>query len=480
MKKHLLVVLILALCVGMLPAIAQFKNPGLGGGVGFGHNFGQTDLRDKLGAFQTRAFLRYGIISHLAGEVSAGLGTVKGSEYETQLVPLDYRFVISPFSFEGWNPFLYAGFGAVYFDVKKFPPTAPQGQKVNGWTGYAPSGLGFQFMLNDVVAFEASGGFNYSLSKEIKGLKTEKNDAWWTYHLGLTVIGEDPNGDADGDGLLNKEEKQLGTDKKNADTDGDGLSDGAEVKQYNTNPMKADSDSDGLTDGEEVNTYKTNPNKADTDGDGLSDKAEVSQHRTNPNKADSDDDGLNDGNEINTSKTDPMKADSDNDGLNDGDEVNRYRTNPLMADTDNGTVNDSIEVNRGTDPLNMADDVAKKEEPKVEVGQAVLLEGIVFASGKSAITPASESVLDKAYNALAKFPDVEVEIRAYTDNTGTKASNMKLSQARADAVKTWMVGKGIAPERMSTKGYGPDNPVAPNTTPEGRQKNRRIEFFRLK
>jgi len=73
-----------------------------------------------------------------------------------------------------------------------------------------------------------------------------------------------------------------------------------------------------------------------------------------------------------------------------------------------------------------------------------------------------------------------VEIRGYTDNTGKKASNVKLSQARADAVKTWLVGRGIAAERVTTKGYGPENPVAPNTTADGKQKNRRIEFFRSK
>jgi outer membrane protein OmpA-like peptidoglycan-associated protein len=480
MNKYFAVFLIVALCLLVIPASGQFKNPGLGGGIGFGQNYGQTDLRDRQGAFQARAFLRYGIVSHLAGEISAGLGKLKGSEYEVQLIPIDYRFVLSPFSFDNWNPYLYAGFGAVHYDVQKFPPLAPQDQKKTGWTGYAPGGVGVQFMLNEGIAFEASGGLNYSMSKELKGIETAKNDMWWSYSLGLTVVGEDPNGDADGDGLMNKEEKQLGTDKKNPDTDGDGLTDGAEVKQYNTNPLKADSDGDGLTDGEEVLTYKTNPNNADTDGDGLNDKTEISQTRTDPTKADSDEDGLSDGVEVNTTKTDPLKADSDNDGLSDGDEVNRYHTNPMAADTDAGTVNDGTEVNRGTDPLVAADDVPKKEELKVEVGKAIVLDGIVFAVGKSDVTPASESVLEKAYNTLAQNPEIVVEIRGYTDNTGKKASNVKLSQARADAVKTWLVGRGIAPERVTTKGYGPENPVAPNTTTEGKQKNRRIEFFRSK
>jgi OmpA-OmpF porin, OOP family len=63
---------------------------------------------------------------------------------------------------------------------------------------------------------------------------------------------------------------------------------------------------------------------------------------------------------------------------------------------------------------------------------------------------------------------------------GKHAYNMKLSQKRADAVKDYIVKKGIAASRITTKGYGPDKPVVPNTTPENKQKNRRIEFFRMK
>jgi OmpA-OmpF porin, OOP family len=180
-------------------------------------------------------------------------------------------------------------------------------------------------------------------------------------------------------------------------------------------------------------------------------------------------------------KTDPLKLDTDGDGLNDGDEVMKHKTDPLKADTDGGTVNDGAEVARGSDALNPADDVPpKKEELKVEVGKAIVLEGIIFATGKADITPESEANLDKAYNTLAQNPEIVVEIQGHTDNTGKKATNVKLSQARAESVKAWLVKKGIATERITAKGFGPDKPAADNTTKEGRQKNRRIEFFRVK
>jgi len=84
------------------------------------------------------------------------------------------------------------------------------------------------------------------------------------------------------------------------------------------------------------------------------------------------------------------------------------------------------------------------------------------------------------HQTLVDYPDMTLEVRGYTDNLGKRAANVKLSQRRADAVKAYLTGKGIATARIQSKGFGPDNPVAPNTTREGRLKNRRIEFIRLK
>jgi uncharacterized repeat protein (TIGR02543 family) len=94
--------------------------------------------------------------------------------------------------------------------------------------------------------------------------------------------------------------ERVGLDPLATDTDGDGLSDGAEVNTHQTNPVLDDSDSDGLTDGAELNTHGSNPKLADSDGDGLSDFAEVVTHGTNPAAKDSDADGFDDLFEINT------------------------------------------------------------------------------------------------------------------------------------------------------------------------------------
>jgi outer membrane protein OmpA-like peptidoglycan-associated protein len=85
-------------------------------------------------------------------------------------------------------------------------------------------------------------------------------------------------------------------------------------------------------------------------------------------------------------------------------------------------------------------------------------------------------VLDKALAILQEFPSVRIEVSGHTDNVGKPEDNLALSQARADAVKAYLVGKGVAAERIVAKGYGDANPRADNKTRKGKAKNRRIEF----
>lgn len=101
---------------------------------------------------------------------------------------------------------------------------------------------------------------------------------------------------------------------------------------------------------------------------------------------------------------------------------------------------------------------------------------IEFESGKAALTPAGVAVLDQMTAALRKLNSVKVAVIGHTDNAGSRAGNLALSQARAEAVRHYVVGQGIAAESIAVSGEGPDRPVADNRTPEGRARNRRIEF----
>ncbi len=101
---------------------------------------------------------------------------------------------------------------------------------------------------------------------------------------------------------------------------------------------------------------------------------------------------------------------------------------------------------------------------------------IEFESGKAALTDSGKNILDQMSVALLGLKDKKVEVIGHTDNAGSRAGNLSLSQARAEAVKAYVVGRGVNPEMVSVSGEGPDRPVADNRTPEGRARNRRIEF----
>ena len=254
------------------------------------------------------------------------------------------------------------------------------------------------------------------------------------------------------------------------DTDGDGLTDFDEKNIYHTDPAKKDTDDDGLSDGDEVNIYHTDPLNKDTDGDGLTDGDEVLKYKTDPLNKDSDGDGLTDGEEVSQYHTNPLKTDTDGDGLSDYDEVKIYHTDPLVKDTDGDGVDDGTEVKNGTDPL-------KADVLKIEANTPIVMEKVNFDAGKFDILPSSLDALTKAYNTLKTHPEIKkVEIGGHTDNAGNANQNLTLSQKRAKAVKDWLVQKGIDGNRITTVGYGQTVPKVPNTSPENRFTNRRIEF----
>jgi outer membrane protein OmpA-like peptidoglycan-associated protein len=501
----------------------QFENPGLAFGASVGGAQGDNSGADKW-VLQYRAYLQTKLISpFLLGQFCLGYTKLNAPDVYTAEIAMAYaRVLFIPFSLEKLNPFLYAGFGV----------TKDIAVSNSDYLPMIPFGAGFQTRLHDQMLFQASVGYNLSLTDKLDGrersssnlnsITNQKQDGFFGFLVGLMFTGASENADSDKDGLSNKIEKEIGTDPKKADTDGDGLNDGAEVNQYKTNPLKADTDGDGLNDGAEVNQYRTDPLNADSDADGLKDGDEVNQYRTDPLKADTDGDGLkdsdevkyksdplktdtdgdglndgdevkyksdplktdtdgdglNDGTEVNQYKTDPAKADTDGDGLSDGDEANKTKTNPVKIDTDGGGVNDGAEVKIGTNPLDSKDDIAKSTTTIIfEKGKKIILRGVNFEFNKATLTGDSEYILKVAYNALVASPDVQVEISGHTDSVGSDEYNQALSLRRAQAVRNWLEQRGVRSDRMKAVGKGEKEPIADNGTDEGRTENRRIEFY---
>ena len=103
----------------------------------------------------------------------------------------------------------------------------------------------------------------------------------------------------------------------------------------------------------------------------------------------------------------------------------------------------------------------------------------LFATGRSTLNPKSLPILDKLAEVLGTTSE-HISVEGHTDSIGSRDANVKLSTARAEAVAKILIDKGIARERITTTGYGPDRPAASNATKEGREQNRRVEIILLK
>lgn len=299
----------------------------------------------------------------------------------------------------------------------------------------------------------------------------------------------------------------------------------------------ADSDGDGIS-----NTYDACPNTAagtpidargcglDADGDGVSDNADRCPNTPagTPVTADgcprdSDSDGVTDNNDRcpNTPAGTPVTADGcprDSDGDNVPDNVDRCPNTPAgtpvnaegcprdtdgdgvldnadrCADTPAGTRVDAngcpVPLDADSDGVRDIDDRCPNTPPGTRVdargcqlvfeeGQRnIVLEGVNFETGRAVLTAESQSILDRVAESLVASPEVNIEVQGHTDNTGSLAGNNRISQQRADAVRQYLISKGVAANRLTARGYGPSQPAASNTTAAGRAQNRRVELRR--
>jgi OOP family OmpA-OmpF porin len=106
------------------------------------------------------------------------------------------------------------------------------------------------------------------------------------------------------------------------------------------------------------------------------------------------------------------------------------------------------------------------------------LRGVNFELGKAVLLPVSRDILEEVARSLVANPQVRVEVAGHTDSTGSRALNERLSQARAESVKAFLVENGVSADNMEVHGYASTQPVATNKTVSGRAQNRRVELRR--
>lgn len=176
-------------------------------------------------------------------------------------------------------------------------------------------------------------------------------------------------------------------------------------------------------------------------------------------------------------------ADSDRDGVPDtldrcpgtpaGSQVDSYGCALEVADADGDGVPDERDQCPDTRPD------ARVDSRGCAISQSLVLKRVTFALDSAELTDEGRRVLDSVAEMLRGQDNILVEIAGHTDNLGSEAYNLVLSQRRADACRAYLIRKGVDPSRLTAVGYGEYKPIDTNDTEQGRANNRRVEFHLL-
>ena len=438
--------------------------------------------------------------------------------YDASFVNIASDIVFSPWASRVGGPYLFLGMGA-----GRTSAVATEAGNLELDQGLLEGGGGLKLWLTDAIGVRLEARVAHWLPKESEGAPSVNYvmlTGGLTFALGARGRDTDADGVPDSRDRCTETPKGATVDKKGcpSDSDGDAVLDGLDqcadtpkgcVVDAKGCPL--DADGDGVCDGvdECADTprgatvdAKGCPSDADGDAvlDGLDQCADTPKGCVVDAKGcplDADGDGVCDG--VDECADTPRGAtvdakgcpsDADGDRVFDGiDQCADTATGcdvdgqgcPLDADGDG--VCDGVDQCPDT-PAGLKPDekgcpveLVEREVELMDTGR-IRLQNVNFDTGKADLRPESLPTLDVVGTLLTQWPELRIEIGGHTDDVGGTTANRRLSQARAQSVLDYLVGKYAAMDstRFTVKGYGEDRPVVPNVSDESRAQNRRVEF----
>lgn len=417
--------------------------------------------------------LGYNFDQSLAFNASFGYGwvypkAIDGSQFEptgdfkTILIPINLNLVYNLIPQSRFRPCISLGTGFTFWDIRKLGKDFSifsRGKSLSGSQINATliGGFGFEYLLSQRSVLSMILHYHRLLKgdEDTIGFGDDGNDGIAELRLGVAYFF-----------------------KSSRDRDKDGIEDKLDVDPSRPEDVDGFQDNDGAPD-------------LDNDQDGIPDLRDKAPNDPEDMDGFQDKDGIpdldNDGDKIPDEDDKCAMIPEDYDGFEDHDGCPEF-------DNDKDSIPDSLDQcpNWPEDFNGYMDEDGcpdTKPEPKPEVetepepiekGKNIVLKGVNFESASARLTVESFAVLDEIAKTLNNNPNIEIEIRGYTDNIGESNANLLLSERRAIAVKKYLVDHGISPTRLQAVGYGASDPIASNATKEGRAANRRIEFVRIK
>jgi len=456
------------------PCTAQYQmgQTGLGMYAGMEKLVGGAYDHSNISYFEGFS-IKYSFSSLVTSQISISAGWVRprdpnsqfnvmeNAPYKTYIYPWDVNLRLNLRRGKRIVPYIGAGAGLTYWDLRKLDkddkwfPIPPDGESETSLqTNLTFATLfGFELFLSEQVGLDIGVKYSHLLDQPLDNIGTsylgkgeDINSGIISGFVSLTLF-FNPEKDSDNDGIPDK--KDLAPYAKE-DFDGFQDQDGA---------PDLDNDEDGIPDvkdkapnvPEDIDGFQDNDGvpDLDNDNDGIPDLKDKCPNKPEDFDGFQDEDGCPD-------------LDNDNDGIPDTKDkcpdkpetINGYKDDDGCPDT--------------------------KPEPVVpEKGDVLILPEITFTFASANLTQGAKRKLDELADILTKHPEIILEIRGYTDSIGRASSNLRLSQRRADSVKAYLASRGVLYRQMKAVGFGEANPIAPNSTKEGRAKNRRIEFVRI-